>query len=905
MRPPHRGQPFSAADGNGITLHLPGGRIRLQVHRRRGGDLLCDGPLLQRQNGLGPAQNRRGGVRVGQVDAPSGPQDRLRPQFFQLLRQGGAEGPAVVAPLLQKKHQIEGAARPGQELVPAAPQDGPLHVLLPGQPPGGDGQVPGDAVGPQGGLGRPVCPCLPRRQTGQQVKGGQGLLFAEGQPLGDGGQRSGTAVLSLQHPPAPGLGRGGAVRHCQSQGKTTLFPRLQRYRDTDHQTGVGAHRVPEGPQPATGQSPQAAPAQRGRAVQTRGRILSCPGGEEVRSILFLPPGPAVEQGPVPLQGAFQKQPGEGGVGVKVPLGTEDGLQIEQQLSLQPLFPPPAQLHPAQFPVFPPGDRQCNVGGKIFLLQGPARPGGVKLPAVVLRLIQGSGGQAHDPVGAVQKDRHPGGGVILPHSGQGDGGLSRTGAGEAVVTGQQAVTAVAQQVAPGVLPAEPLPLPDQGRSGGRTELCGKIPFLLLHDGSPHRHPLLKQLPVGGHVAVPHEPLLHHIVPQNIVDGHQAHPQMVGHIGAHHLVVLMPGEPGGGVIHRLVQPVPALQAHVPQAAEVAQGAPGSQQQGQEGGVGGDHQLGVQPPLQPQCLNAVSLVLIVHAGVEGVESGFRNAPGAFGLIPPALLGIDTEGQGLIQEGIGLAGQQKVGHEILEHGARPGGHTAVVVVPQQHPAQPPPVAGGNLPLGHRDKAGLPGLAGHQVVEAVGEAVPLHLTADGEQPPLPVEEGSAVHGVGQGLRPPGQGSLSPLVQPLPQGDEAASQVAAVHRGHIPGAKGDQSGGVIPVVQVSVPLVQPLHRIQDVGDQLRGPLPGQDVQIGRRHHRQQGHADIGGGGPPGQDRPGLLLPVVRREVVVLLPEKFVKIPPDEGGLVEEERPVGGGQRLPFAGGAAYRPGQGR
>ena len=75
-------------------------------------------------------------------------------------------------------------------------------------------------------------------------------------------------------------------------------------------------------------------------------------------------------------------------------------------------------------------------------------------------------------------------------------------------------------------------------------------------------------------------LHHVVLEHIVNGHQAHTQMVGHIGAHHLPVLVSGEAGWGVVHSLIETVAALQPHVPQAPQIAQSTPGGQQQSQKG-------------------------------------------------------------------------------------------------------------------------------------------------------------------------------------------------------------------------------------------------------------------------------------------------------------------------------------
>ena len=212
--------------------------------------------------------------------------------------------------------------------------------------------------------------------------------------------------------------------------------------------------------------------------------------------------------------------------------------------------------------------------------------------------------------------------------------------------------------------------------------------------------------------------------------------MGHIGSDDLKAAAPRQAGGGEVGRLIEAEPPLQPQGAQPAQVAHRAFGGHGEGEEGGVGRHHQLLVQPPLQTQGLNAVGLVLISHPRVKGEKSRFRDPPGGVGPGPPALLGIDAEGQRLVHQGVLLTGQQQIGHEIFKHGPGPGGHAAVIVVPQQHPAQPAPVPGRDLSPGHGHVAGLPGLAGHQVIVAGGGTVPLRLPADEKQPAVGVVQG-------------------------------------------------------------------------------------------------------------------------------------------------------------------------
>lgn len=106
---------------------------------------------------------------------PPWPPEPTPPPAFSAPRSERSGGDGGSRLLLQQEDQVEGITRPAEKLVPPAPQGGLLHVVRPGQLPGGDGQIPGDAIGPQGVLRRALRPLLRRRQPGQQAEGGQGL----------------------------------------------------------------------------------------------------------------------------------------------------------------------------------------------------------------------------------------------------------------------------------------------------------------------------------------------------------------------------------------------------------------------------------------------------------------------------------------------------------------------------------------------------------------------------------------------------------------------------------------------------------------------------------------------------------------------------------------------------------
>ena len=315
-------------------------------------------------------------------------------------------------------------------------------------------------------------------------------------------------------------------------------------------------------------------------------------------------------------------------------------------------------------------------------------------------------------------------------------------------------------------------------------------------------------------------------------------MMHHPAAHHR--RLPSGAGGGKVHCLVQPVPPLGAQRRQRPEVLHRAVGQCTQRQKGRIGRSHPFLLQPPAQSQRRHAVGLVLVILPLVQLIKGRLRNAPGQSQPLSPAPLHPGAELQGLRQQGALLRREQQVGHEIFKHGPRPAGKAKPAVLAGHHPAQPLPVPHRHLSPGHRQKTGLPGLAGQQIIAAVGKGVLLRVPADIEQLPFRVIQRAKSHLFRQFCRSLCKLRLFQLLQAGLQRQQRAAQVPAVHGGDIPGEQGLRRLRVVPVVQVPLPFFQLFYRVKLMGDQLQRPLPAGELQITRRQTGQQGQSDVGG-----------------------------------------------------------------
>ena len=202
----------------------------------------------------------------------------------------------------------------------------------------------------------------------------------------------------------------------------------------------------------------------------------------------------------------------------------------------------------------------------------------------------------------------------------------------------------------------------------------------------------------------------------------------------------------------------------------------------------------------------------------------------------------------------QHQAGHQVLEHGARPGAQSGLRADGKERPTQRRPVAHRHVALRNGQQAGLARLGRQQVVEAGVKLLFRDAITDMEQVALAVVQKSEIRlprkaftvgsqrvetdpvvpGVGGG-HTDGQ-----LAARLGHGQQMATEVAAVHGGHIHRQQGRAALGVVPVQEMATMALQSAHRCQSgaqPGDQLGcadpAELPGAgnaeqvQAQIGR------------------------------------------------------------------------------
>ena len=214
-------------------------------------------------------------------------------------------------------------------------------------------------------------------------------------------------------------------------------------------------------------------------------------------------------------------------------------------------------------------------------------------------------------------------------------------------------------------------------------------------------------------------------------------------------------------------------------------------------------------------------------------------------------------------------MGHEVFKHRARPGDRPRVGAAAGHRAPERAPVPPSRLPGGDRVIAGGARLAHEEiVVGAGGIAVPVE--ADRQELAAAVVEDGKIRPFQQRLHasdklPHPRLLRGVLPQALPQRDERAEEVSAVHRRDKRLGQHPQVVGRVPVIEispVSLKLFDRRERMLDAGVETRGV---DQVQVSRREHREQHHADVGRRGAPRNGLHRRILDVVGRQVVVLLP----------------------------------------
>ena len=129
----------------------------------------------------------------------------------------------------------------------------------------------------------------------------------------------------------------------------------------------------------------------------------------------------------------------------------------------------------------------------------------------------------------------------------------------------------------------------------------------------------------------------------------------------------------------------------------------------------------------------------------------------------------------------------------------------------------------------------------------------------------------------------------LPQSDQAADKVAAVHRGDVPGRERAKGAGIVPVVEISLPLFQLFYRGKGAFRPVEHPLVVDQPEIPGGGDTQKIQPDVGGGGAVGHPPYRGFLHVIRGKVVLGGGAVFLIIPPHGGGVGPHPLLLAGGE----------------
>ncbi len=122
----------------------------------------------------------------------------------------------------------------------------------------------------------------------------------------------------------------------------------------------------------------------------------------------------------------------------------------------------------------------------------------------------------------------------------------------------------------------------------------------------------------------EPRTHQSVEEGVGDGDDAHALMVGHEGAHDRRPLTFGHARWGEVDRFIESIAAARAEGVEGVEIAHGGVRIDHGGERRGVGRDHEVVSQAPLEAESWDAEVGVLVGELHVAGIVGGFGDSPG-----------------------------------------------------------------------------------------------------------------------------------------------------------------------------------------------------------------------------------------------------------------------------------------
>ncbi len=183
-----------------------------------------------------------------------------------------------------------------------------------------------------------------------------------------------------------------------------------------------------------------------------------------------------------------------------------------------------------------------------------------------------------------------------------------------------------------------------------------------------------------------------------------------------------------IHRFEIAVLGQHTQVGQSFEVLHSLDRGDVQGQQGGIGSNHQLFLKAAFQAEDRYAEGLVLIGLLHVEVGKGRFGNAPWHMVAAAVSNLHCHRFPGRLIEQRIVVGTLEQQWHQVFKHGPGPAEQHPAPADSAVRPTHREPVIQGDISPGDGQKTGKPGLAGQQVVIGVIKAVHRDVIADGEQ---------------------------------------------------------------------------------------------------------------------------------------------------------------------------------
>ncbi len=373
----------------------------------------------------------------------------------------------------------------------------------------------------------------------------------------------------------------------------------------------------------------------------------------------------------------------------------------------------------------------------------------------------------------------------------------------------------------------------GDARGRAHFLGAR----MRHGDIARRAFLQQQLRGLHVDVGMEAVAHAAVEQRVGDGDDAHALVVRHVGADQYARSVFRQAARREVHGLEEAVAAARADASECAVVGERRLDVDHGREAGGVGRHHLVLREATLEAQPGHAEIRILVGELEVARVVRRLGNSPGNLQFFAVLDLPLHHQPAGLRQQTTARRAQHQVGHEVLEHRARPR-HQRRGGADRRHGAtQPEPVARGHVALGDGEEACQACLGSQQVVAGRIQASVGGAVADREQLALAVHEEAEFHGARELQRHVGQ-ALEVLDQEA--GRIARQQITA------PAVDG-AARGLDPVHQVAAAIElglggQRAHQVHQRGGALGGRGQVVELRIERPRLRTQRGVEIVEGG---------------------------------------------------------------